>query len=286
MKLSKYVLIGLLTIMVTYLLSLGFSSGSAKTTNKDKANVTVEVLRTDGHGGGTGVIINSTSKESFILTNNHVCEAISSGGLIVTDEGSSYPVVKYRQSKLHDLCMVSVAVDLHRKTQVANYSPEIYSDSEVSGHPHLMQTIITKGHFSGRSQISVVMGVRACTEEDLNSPNAIYCILMGGMPIVKSFDAQLISPTIMSGSSGSAVYNSQGELSGLVFAGSGELSYAYIVPLEYVLLFLEEEVDTLEVVVPGEQVKTPKAEKTNCKSIHNAKVRNFCKFITLLKGLQ
>lgn len=52
----------------------------------------------------------------------------------------------------------------------------------------------------------------------------------------------------MPGSSGSMVLNENNELSGLVFAGLGrDISYALIVPTEYIIDFLSKIKDTSDV---------------------------------------
>jgi hypothetical protein len=47
------------------------------------------------------------------------------------------------------------------------------------------------------------------------------------------------------------VYNTSGEIIGLVFAGEGDVSYGIIVPWEYVVYFMRVEIRFLE-----EQVQT------------------------------
>ena len=62
------------------------------------------------------------------------------------------------------------------------------------------------------------------------------------MPILKTYDSQHTSALVLPGNSGSAVFNSDGEIAGLVFAsGSRELHYGIIVPHEYVKFFVEHE---------------------------------------------
>lgn len=275
---TKVILISLSAVMMTYLLSLGLFNSDSKTTNQLKAQATVKILRTNGGGGGTGVIIKSTVPMSVILTNNHVCEAIKSGGTVITDDNGSYQVATFKESKVHDLCLLSVMTDLHINTKIAERLPFKYEEASVSGHPNLLPTIITKGNFSGRETIQVMIGKKTCTEEDMNSSWALYCIFMGGIPIIKTYDAQVIAPTIMGGSSGSAVYNSDGDLSGLVFAGLDGLSYAYIVPLEYILIFLGEELSSLSIQTP-QQSNQIAANTTSCKNIKNKHVRQLCTMV-------
>jgi len=55
----------------------------------------------------------------------------------------------------------------------------------------------------------------------------------------------LVTATIMPGSSGSGVFNEDMELSGLAFAGSGDLGYAWTVPYEDMMYFLNKELENL-----------------------------------------
>jgi hypothetical protein len=156
-------------------------------------------------------------------------------------------------SAQHDLCEVKVNANLKVNTKVAEHAPAPYSQATVVGHPSLYPIIITKGNFSGRMLIDVRTGTRECTKEDFESENGILCLLLGGIPVVETYDAQLIAATIMPGSSGSPVFDENGEIAGLVFAGSGELSYGFIVPQEYVKAFVDEEAPKMQWKKPGKQ---------------------------------
>lgn len=252
--------------------------------NKRVASATVTVVRPDERSGGTGVILRSAPSRSDILTNNHVCELIKNGGVVITDDDRKHAVIDYKQSTDHDLCLIGVNEDLHVVTQVAEKAPEKYSEAIVSGHPTLLPTIITYGHFSAKRLVQIMIGSRACTQEELEGPNGLICILLGGVPVVKSFEAQVVSATIQPGSSGSAVYNSDGELSGLVFAGSGDLGYGLIVPYEYVYNFLYKESKHIEAKVPNTMInvdfnRAPASSvspKDRCRPIKNEVLRELC----------
>ncbi len=238
-----------------------------KITDKAKAEAAVTILGT--RSGGTGVILGSFSTKSLILTNNHVCESLALGGTVITDNSQKHSVTGYRQSLVHDMCIVEVAEDLGVNTRLADRAPKPYDEAIVVGHPALLPTIITKGHFSGKMSEDIFLGVKPCSDADLETPSGIFCLLFGGLPIIKRYEVQVVSPTIMPGSSGSAVYNSSGELAGLVFAGRGELGYGMIVPHEYILAFVLVELRTLQNKVPNttrtlayadaEKVKKPKS---------------------------
>ncbi len=199
---------------------------------KTSAMITLDTRRS----GGSGVILKSTALESLILTNKHVCGLVQIGGSVHTDQGT-YPVHSFRVYKKHDLCLIKVLADLHENTKVAEEAPKSYSGVTIAGHPALLPTIITKGHFADHMQIQLMVDTEECdgTETD---QDAMMCAFTGVKPILQTYEAQPVTATIMAGSSGSGVFNDKGEVAGLVFAGSEGLSYGFIVPYEYVRDFL------------------------------------------------
>lgn len=203
---------------------------------KEYAKTSAMITLDNKTSGGSGVILRSTAASSWVLTNKHVCQLIQNGGLVITDQGE-YPVHSFKVYTQHDLCLVQVLVNLHTNNNLAEKPPVIYSPALVAGHPALLPTMITKGHFANHIRIALMIGTSACdgTEE---GDDADMCAFMGQKPITQIYEAQPITATIMPGSSGSGVFNSKGEISGLVFAGSAGLSYGFIVPYEYVKDFL------------------------------------------------
>lgn len=247
--------------------------------NKDLARRTVAITNQEETSGGTGVIVESTPSRSFILTNNHVCEIFQVGGKVITDDGKSHAVAEYRQSLIHDLCLVLVPGNLHVNTKIALNPPADYEPAIVSGHPSLYPTIITRGHFSKKKIIDVMVGTKPCTKTDMDGPDALLCVFAGGIPVIKSFLSQVISATIKPGSSGSAVYNDRGELSGLVFAGEQGLAYGFIVPYDFIRYFLFTELSTLQSKQPlYTHMATLKGKSlgTSCKDVKNKVLRDYC----------
>lgn len=224
----------------------GMLSRENKTAQITKATVMITRLT---NGGGTGVIYKSSKNESIILTNVHVCEAVKDGGVVNTSWGAKHLVTKYTESKLHDVCMVYVQADLGVNTKIASKNPEDNSPATTSGHPNLLPVTITKGFWADKRIIQVFMGVKPCTVEQTHDPElGQLCLFFGGVPVLKTFDSRFVTTTIMAGSSGSAIYNESGEIGGLVFAGSGDLSYAFTVPYEFVSNFVDNESKTQVIV--------------------------------------
>lgn len=271
--------------------SIGKSYGS----DKQMTKATVMITRLT-RGGGTGVIYRSSKNESSILTNAHVCAAVKDGGVVNTSWGEKHLVTKYAESTLHDVCMIYVQADLGVNTNIADSNPTNYTGATVSGHPNLLPVTITKGFFADKRIIQVFMGVEKCTDEQMADKDlGMLCLFFGGIPRLKTFDSRFVTATIMAGSSGSAVYNSAGEIGGLVFAGSGDLSYAFTVPYEFVANFVENEakdqvlveysrslVDLLKEEAARKKYNAYISEK--CKSNTNEIIAPFCK--TIIKDLE
>ena len=277
-------------ILIVFLMSM--SSTILTNYKKDKIAKTTVMITRMTRGGGTGVILKSSTNESQILTNVHVCEAIENGGVVNTSTGNKHLVTKIAKSQFHDVCMVYVQADLGVNTPLASKSPENYTLATVSGHPNLLPVTVTKGLFGDKQSIQVFMGIMPCDDSDKTDPGvAQVCAFFGGIPVLKTFDARYVSATIMPGSSGSAVYNSDYEIGGLVFAGSGELSYAYTVPYEYVSYFVNDEPKNIEQInyvttLVDQLAKEQQKEKYNtyimekCKVPVNTNIEQHCKVIT------
>ena len=236
-KLQSLIKPALATIIGLLIVSLVASNHSRKWAVA--ANTTMITTPAQNHGG-TGVVLVSSENKSLVLTNRHVCKAVENGGVVLHRTGT-YQVVDYVESVKSDLCIISVNGNLQGYTTIASSAPSMYEHAKISGHPALMPNVISEGHVSGMRVIQVVTGMKKCTEEDIMGPNGLLCAILGGMPIVESFESRLVTATIMPGSSGSAVYGSNNALIGLVFAGQGDLGYAWTVPYEQVVAFINNE---------------------------------------------
>ena len=239
-----------LALVSLKLLSLGYTAYR----NNVQAS-SVMVTNTEGNHGGSGVILSSSQNSSQILTNSHVCKVVENGGMIKT-KTREYAVTSYKHSKAHDICLITVDADLGVNTAVAQETPNAYyENARISGHPSLFPNVVTSGHYSGKKVIAIMTGLRTCTEEDMRDERKIsLCLFFGGIPEIKRFESTLVTATISPGSSGSGVYNDRGELTGLAFAGSGGIGYAWTVPYESLRNFIEKEQQTLEAIRPTNSV--------------------------------
>ncbi len=255
-----------LLLMAAMLILSSCATTGEKPNTKDATANSVKVTNMSMNHGGTGVILASSPNQSLVLTNSHVCGVVEDGGMVLGNAGK-FMVMSYKKSEMADLCLVRVAGDLHGRVKIATRPPVAYKETAlISGHPSLYPNVKTRGHFSGRESVPIMLGFAQCTEDDMKDPDkAAICMLTGGgLPIIKNFDSVLVTATIMPGSSGSAVYNKDMELSGLVFAGSGELGYAWTVPYSYVRNFLFSEAKNLEWTTPSNKINLfgDKSQKT------------------------
>ena len=192
--------------------------------------------------GGSGVVYRSYPSESHVLTNKHVCNLVEKGGLVSTAQGTYRATGVFKDTE-HDLCLIKVNGDLGVNTKIGDApdSQKYTTQATIVGHPHLFPTIQTSGHVSGTILVQIMTGMRECTAKDQENPDSsFFCALLGKMPVIKLYEATLVSATIMPGSSGSGVFDSANNLIGVVFAGSGELGYALTVPYAYIVQFLSK----------------------------------------------
>jgi hypothetical protein len=248
---------------------------------KHPSSFTVMITNMAETSGGSGSVIKSSKDQSIILTNSHVCHVLDKGGLVKKEDGTKFMAVGYKESYLHDLCLVYVAADLGATVKLASKEPELYSEATISGHPSLLPAIISGGKFGDRKVIDILVGFKPCTEKDFKDPSTgLLCIFLGGLPQIKSFESVVVSAMIMGGSSGSAVLNNKGELAGVVFAGQGKgLSYAFIVPWNYVSIFINEESSNTDIqrITLLPLPKTDEEKEENSAQSKYKKLKKECK---------
>lgn len=233
------------------------------TRDRSVSDTTVMITNMKENSGGTGVIVSSSPDKSTVLTNAHVCGVAKYGGIVSSKKNKAL-VTSYQVSEVHDLCLITVNSNLGKSADVASRPPRDFGRAVISGHPSLLPTIVTRGSFSSKEFIQIMTGLRPCTQDEWNSTLAPLCLFLGGIPEVKTYNAQVVSALISPGSSGSAVFNASGDIAGLVFAGSGAIGWAHIVPQEYVKNFMDNEVPNLKSttpLLPGSAPSEQDAEK-------------------------
>lgn len=259
--------------MYLKLMSLLFTIILSACTNDSIPKATVMITNLPGNSGGSGTIVSSDRHESLILTNSHVCDLARGGAVVHTHKQGDQLVVSYKQSMVHDLCLITVYGNLHIDTDVARNAPRLYSPVKVSGHPHLMPNIISEGHLSSNMIVTIMTKITRCTPKEAADPTMrMFCRLLGGIPTLRTYEGTAISATIQPGSSGSAVYNEDKEIIAVVFAGQEDFGYGVAVPYQYVRNFLEVEIDGLPPQYPNRNLISPTSEGR----ISTSKVREVC----------
>lgn len=250
-----------MNLILSLLISMSFAGPK---TVKELKEVTAQISDPSMQSGGSGSVIQVGMNGSIILTNQHVCEA-TEPGWIVTVNGSQSRINKIKFFDQHDLCLIHVPKNFGKTVHLSKRIPKATEKSVVSGHPLMLPQIVTEGHFSDEIEIEVMVDVRACTPEE-EKQYGFDC--MFGMPVTKRYKSQLTSNLIQPGNSGSAVYNEKGEVAGVIFAGAGEIGFAFIVPAIYVTYFVVN-----NEAYPWEKLKTRKQRQ---KDETQEKVKTFC----------
>lgn len=255
----------------------------------DIRSASVKITNRAMTSGGTGIVLFSSKTQSDILTNDHVCKLLKKAGGLVLSDSDAFQATSILESEVSDLCLVTVSDDLKARVEISPKGPNAYDKATVSGHPALMPNVLSTGHFSGRQIIQVMTGMKECTPEEIADPStALPCAFFGGLPVVKSYESVLVTATIMPGSSGSGVYNSKEQLSGVVFAGSTEFGYAWTVPYEQVINFLFKEHQNLKsqnlsqeiaVIENKDESKRMKEVERKCSTATDEVIINYCAII-------
>lgn len=220
------------------------------------SRTSVIITNPDETGGGTGVIYRSGNNHSYVLTNRHVCSLLSFGGTVV-HETDRYIIAAWKASKVHDMCLVWVNGYLGVETTISKTPPIKYDPVFISGHPSLLPHVLSTGYFAADMEIDIMTSQRECTEAEYRN-NPFQCIFGGGMPVIEKLASQLTTALISPGSSGSGVFNANGEIIGLAFAGNGRgIGYSLIVPWNYLNDFVYSESVDMAWTYP---VKDKKAE--------------------------
>ena len=200
-------------------------------------NNTVMLVNSASGAGGSGTVITSSPTESWILTNEHVCELVTKRRSFAKHQSKEYLIEAYVKYPDHDLCLVMVKEDLKIHTKISSEPPKFGERIRISGHPKLAPRTISTGHISDKLLITLISRVEECTEEQMKSN--IWCTFFGVIPVIRTYSSLGTSAYVAPGSSGSAVYNSRDEIVAVVFAGRGrDLSTGILVPWEYVYDFV------------------------------------------------
>ncbi len=165
---------------------------------------------------------NIEGNKSFIITNQHVCSMKQNSAYLLTLQTGERVTAKYiRVDAFADICLLEAdAVIPPLKISEENAS---YGDRVITiGGPEGVYPVIVDGFVSGYYDIEMK------NEPDEEGQFEIH------------FRAQVISAPTYPGSSGSPVFDTNGIVVGIVFAGLIDKDHiTYMVPVNEVLRFLD-----------------------------------------------
>ena len=199
-------------------------------------------------GGGTGFAVTAPSGQSYILTNDHVCEVSGDGQtvLVTGDEGSMRRrIVAHDENS--DLCLIEGLPGV-QGLAVAGSGPSLGDVVSIIGHPRLMPKHVSQGEVTGQETISILMGPISVInpktgEEEQISPerggilpeqcmlnkhsqekielDMLFFKIQVKVCVMTVQDAYVTAITIHPGNSGSPMVNFWGNVIGVAFASDG-----------------------------------------------------------------
>lgn len=183
-------------ILFLYLFSLNTKAEDFSDKIKEKLITTsVKILSLKGeHGSGT--IIKSESKLSYVLTNQHVCLSLKDATLtnsigVVIYNKKIYPAIVLKISKISDLCMVAfLNNDIVPFITISNKDNKLGENIMTIGYPENHEKFISIGYIGE------------------------------GYQQLRQFFYRETSIISIQGASGSGVFNKDGELVGVLSIGN------------------------------------------------------------------
>lgn len=174
----------------------------------------------------TGFSISNTDEHSYVLTNQHVCDMRDKAAYSLTLTNGIRVDAKYVSiDPFADICLLKTKQNIPKVVLAENNA--VRGDRVLTiGGPDGVFPVITDGHISGYYNIHM----KKDSEED-----------DGEFEV--NFRCQLMSAPIYQGSSGSPVFDVNGEVVGIVFAVRDRQEIkehiVFIVPISEVIRFLD-----------------------------------------------
>jgi S1-C subfamily serine protease len=177
-------------------------------TPEEQSSIRIRNVSCDSLSTGSGFILD----EHTIVTNRHVVEGFLSLG-ISTDDGGELTMASVATSQVSDLAIITTVETLTPLVPLADEDPRLNDFVMIVGYP-------------GGNEMTTSTGTVLAREDD-NLDNADHVFR--------------VTAEVEHGSSGSAAYNAEGEVFGLLYAGEDDTNYGIIIPLSIV----EDSLDSL-----------------------------------------
>lgn len=201
----------------------------------------VRIMNIEKTGGGTGFHVEAESGKTYILTNAHICEVAKDGKLLVEKNGEEMIRNVIKVYEQHDLCLVEAMPEAEGVLEIAD-SLDVGDDIVLIGHPGLRSLTLAQGEFIGQDTIemldSKIFKASECSGKWMEHPMITLLYGRDGL-CIQSFVTSAISAIHYGGNSGSPVVNKYGNVVGVLFAGSEQVTDAHMVPLNNVKDFLK-----------------------------------------------
>jgi len=189
-------------------------------------------------GSATGFQVKAPSGRVYTLTNAHVCDLQKDGVLMIKlHSGRSIPRRVIEVYTENDLCLVEGLEGYGGLSLASSYS--ILDENFVLGFPLGEEMDFSRGYLKGLGTVYILTGIPF---EQCKGPRLkpiVVPTLFGPFPMcVLEHQAIKTNIPIFPGNSGSAMVNSFGNVTGVIFASSNQTNWGSAVPLETIKTFL------------------------------------------------
>jgi serine protease Do len=199
--------------LLLFTLLISCASTSPSTTNQTTI-FKVEIYNNGIYeGNGTGFVAATDAKNSYIITNKHICHNIDAEYILIDYYDKRYTAKYYRTHNTADLCLLKV--DGKIGTTSGFSIPKDNEHITSIGSPHGAFPIVSAGYMRETIQVNSYMS-----------------------GIHYNFIARYVDLLIEEGDSGSPVFNDGGKVVGVVF-GTIDGKQSIIVPSDIVEEFVE-----------------------------------------------